>query len=103
MAEDEATFEQRSSRRPRKTTVTQPEQGSIKVPATSDDEVTPAAGDEEEIAKADQPIGRWVARKKSNTASGPAFPEVAQTWKKSTKRVISHGGIPYGEFRRHKQ
>jgi len=83
--EDEATFD-RSEPKAKKKTATQPEQGSIKVPTTSDDEVTPAAADEEEIAKADRPIGRWVARKKSKTASGPAFPEVAQTWKKGTKR-----------------
>jgi len=87
--EDEATFDRSEPKAKKKTPPTQPEQGSIKVPAPSDDEVTPAAGvaaDEEEIAKADRPIGRWVARKKAKTVSGPAFPEVAQAGKTGAKR-----------------
>jgi hypothetical protein len=67
----------RGSKTPRKT---DPENGSIKVPAATDDEVAPAsASDEEEIAGNDsRPIGRWVARKQTKSVSGPAFPEVAQ-------------------------
>jgi hypothetical protein len=71
-----------------KKNATRPEHGSIKVPAATDDDVTPAAGsssDEEEIAATDaRPVGRWVARKK--TVKGPAFPEVAQTGAKHPKR-----------------
>jgi hypothetical protein len=80
--EDGDAFENRSSnsrdsKAPRKTN---PSQGAIKVPAATDDEVAPAsASDEEEIAGKDsRPIGRWVARKKTMSVSGPAFPEVAQ-------------------------
>src|SRR6185312_14846969 len=79
--EDGDAFENRSSnsrgsKSPRKT---DPENGSIKVPAATDDEVAPAsASDEEEIAGTEsRPIGRWVARKKTKSISGPAFPEVA--------------------------
>jgi hypothetical protein len=89
--EDEDAFNSRSSnsrgsKSPRKT---DPENGSIKVPAATDDEVAPAsASDDEEIAgNNSRPIGRWVARKKSKSVSGPAFPEVAQAG-----TVVTAGG-----------
>jgi hypothetical protein len=81
--DDKDAFDRGDSKGNKKTSY-QPEQGSIKVPAASDDEATSA--DEEEIAKADRPIGRWVARKKTKAADGPAFPEVAQAWKSRAKR-----------------
>ena len=56
---------------------------SIKVPAVKDDDANPTTSDEAEIAsRSERPIGRWVARKKSRTVSGPAFPEVAQSGKR---------------------
>jgi hypothetical protein len=80
--DDEEPFNSRSSnsrgsKTPKKT---DPENGAIKVPAATDDEVAPAsASEEEEIASTDsRPIGRWVARKKTKSVSGPSFPEVAQ-------------------------
>jgi hypothetical protein len=80
--DDEEPFNSRSSnsrgsKTPKKS---DPENGAIKVPAATDDEVAPAsASDEEEIASTDsRPIGRWVARKKTKSVSGPSFPEVAQ-------------------------
>jgi hypothetical protein len=79
--DDKDAFDRGESKGNKKTSY-QPEQGSIKVPATPDQEVT--ASDAEEIAKADRPIGRWVARKKTKM-TGPAFPEVAQTAKRRTR------------------
>jgi hypothetical protein len=63
-------------------------QNSIKVPVSTDEEISPAAASEEaEIAaRADRPVGRWVARKKTKSASGPAFPEVAQSGSKTARR-----------------
>jgi hypothetical protein len=80
--DDDEPFNSRSSNSRGSKTLkkTDPENGAIKVPATTDDEVAPAsATEEEEIAGTDErPIGRWVARKKTKTVSGPAFPEIAQ-------------------------
>jgi hypothetical protein len=79
--DDEDAFNRSSNSRGSKTSrKTDPENGAIKVPASTDEDVAPAsAADDEEIAAADsRPIGRWVARKKSKTVSGPAFPEIAQ-------------------------
>ena len=61
---------------------------SIKVPASTEEELPPAgASDETEIAaNVDRPIGRWVARKKTKSVSGPAFPEMAQTDGKTARR-----------------
>jgi hypothetical protein len=87
--EDEDAFENRGgSSELKKKSTTRPDHGSIKVPATTDEEVTPAAAsDDEEIAsRSERPIGRWVARKKTKNASGPAFPEVAQAAKTGAKR-----------------
>jgi hypothetical protein len=63
-------------------------QNSIKVPVSTDEEIAPAAATEEaEIAaNENRPIGRWVARKKAKSASGPAFPEVAQSGGKTARR-----------------
>ena len=67
----------------------------IKVPASTNGNVIPASGgsaDEEEIVKAERPIGRWVARKKSKVKAadglveGPNFPEIAQTRVKRSKK-----------------
>ena len=69
--------------------------GSIKVPASTKGNVIPASGiaaEEEEIVKAERPIGRWVARKKTKVKAaeglveGPAFPEIAQTRFKGSKK-----------------
>jgi len=71
-----------------------PKSGSIKVPATKS-HVMPASGvaaEEEEIVTAERPIGRWVARKKTkanaadSVVEGPAFPELAQTRVKRSKK-----------------
>jgi hypothetical protein len=85
---DEDAFEQRNDNnsgnpKPRKS-------GAIKVPATNGN-VIPASGasaEEEELVKAERPIGRWVARKKTKakSADGPAFPEVAQSRVKGSKK-----------------
>lgn len=57
--------------------------------------VIPASGvseDDEAIVKAERPIGRWVARKKTKAKSedsvveGPAFPEIAHSGAKRTKK-----------------
>jgi len=67
-----------------------PKSGSIKVPATNGNGM-PASGtaaEEEEIVKAERPIGRWVARKKTKARAveGPSFPEVAQARVKASKK-----------------
>lgn len=86
-------FESRSSNSgnsatPKKTP-TRPDQGSIKVPATTDEDAVPASSasaDEEEVAASGwRPVGRWVARKKTKSESGPAFPELAQLKTNGTK------------------
>src|SRR5262249_10204625 len=72
--DDEDAFENRELKK---------KSGSIKAPAARDDGMTPVSdSDEQEIAsRSERPIGKWVARKKTKSASGPAFPEVAQTGK----------------------
>ncbi len=81
--DDGDTFDDRSGSSNSKKRDIQPRSSSIKVPAASDEEANPAASDEAEIAsRSERPIGRWVARKKTKTVSGPAFPEVAQSGKK---------------------
>lgn len=79
-----------NSKPPRKTSLRPDDQGSIRIPAASEDGITPAAGaaaDENELAqKAKRPIGQWVARKRTQSVSGPAFPEIAQTETKRSKR-----------------
>lgn len=81
---DDDTFESRDSDSSKKSKAnsTRPDHGSIKVPTSIDEDAAPAArasADDEEIATREtRPIGRWVARKKSKTISGPAFPEIAQ-------------------------
>ena len=68
---------------------------SIKRTDATRGSVIPASGtssDEEEIVKAERPIGRWVARKKSKAKAadglleGPSFPEIAQTGAKGVKK-----------------
>jgi hypothetical protein len=71
-----------------------PRSSSIKMPPATNGEVIPATGvaAEEEIVKAERPIGRWVARKKTNSKAvdglvdGPAFPEIAQTRVKGVQK-----------------
>ena len=70
--------------------------GSIKVPAARNGNVIPAASgvsaEDEEFVKAERPIGRWVARKKSKAhtenglVEGPTFPEIAQIRVKGSKK-----------------
>jgi len=66
---------------------------SIKVPAKG--HMMPASGaatDDEELVKAERPVGRWVARKKTKSEAsdvvldGPAFPEIAQARVKRAKK-----------------
>lgn len=92
-AAEEEAFPERDSNsgnKPPKKGATQPFHGSIKAPAADEDEVVPAkatsASEVEVAADTDRPIGRWVARKKTKSVTGPAFPEVAQAGGDRSKR-----------------
>jgi hypothetical protein len=59
------------------------EQGSIRIPASNENDLPGDAGsatEDQEYARQERPIGRWVARKrnKPQLISGPNIPELAQ-------------------------
>jgi hypothetical protein len=77
------TFDDRSGSGNLKKKDVQQDVNSIKIPAATEDDANPAtSGDAEIASRSERPIGRWVARKKTRAASGPAFPEIAQSGKK---------------------